>query len=65
MMPEVSGMDVWEQLTPSQRALCVFMTGGTFTERAEQFLAENSVPVLEKPFTATTLDELLKRARSS
>lgn len=64
MMPEVSGIDVWEQLTPPQRQSLVFMTGGTFTERAERFLAEQKPVVLEKPFTATTLEGLLQRAQS-
>ena len=64
MMPEVSGIDVWEQLTPTQRQLFVFMTGGTFTERAERFLATAKPPVLEKPFTATTLEGLLLRAQT-
>ena len=63
MMPEVSGIDVWEQLTAPQRQIFVFMTGGTFTERAERFLASAKPPVLEKPFTATTLEGLLQRAR--
>ncbi|MDP1823791.1 MAG: PAS domain-containing protein [Archangium sp.] len=62
MMPEVSGIDVWEQLTPAQRQIFVFMTGGTFTERAERFLAATNPPVLEKPFTATTLEGLLLKA---
>lgn len=64
MMPEVSGIDVWEQLTPAQRQVFVFMTGGTFTERAELFLNAAKPPVLAKPFTATTLDGLLRRAQS-
>ena len=64
MMPEVSGIEVWEQLTPAQRQIFVFMTGGTFTERAERFLAAARPPVLEKPFTATTLEGLLERAQS-
>jgi two-component system, NtrC family, sensor kinase len=64
MMPEVSGIDVWEQITPAQRQIFVVMTGGTFTERAERFLAEAKPAVLEKPFTATTLEGLLKRAQS-
>ena len=64
MMPEVSGIDVWEQLTPTQRQGVVFMTGGTFTERAERFLAEHRPTVLEKPFTATTLEGLLDRSQS-
>jgi CheY-like chemotaxis protein len=64
MMPEVSGIDVWEQLSPAQRHTFVFMTGGTFTERAERFLAATNPPMLEKPFTATTLEGLLQRAQS-
>ncbi|MFT3709836.1 MAG: ATP-binding protein [Archangium sp.] len=64
MMPDVSGIEVWEQLSPAQRAQCVFMTGGTFTDRAEKFLAERSVSVIEKPFTSATLEGILKRAHS-
>ncbi len=64
MMPEVSGIDVWEQISPELRQIFVFMTGGTFTERAEHFLNDVKPPVLEKPFTATTLEGLLKRAQS-
>ncbi len=64
MMPEVSGIDVWDQLDPALRPSVVFMTGGTFTDRAEQFLNDVNPPVLEKPFTASTLEGLLKRAQS-
>ncbi len=64
MMPDVSGIDLWEQLAPALRPCVVFMTGGTFTERAERFLNDVKPPVLEKPFTATTLEGLLKRAQS-
>jgi PAS domain S-box-containing protein len=63
MMPELSGIDVWERLNERQRQIFVFMTGGTFTERAERFLAETRPAVLEKPFTATTLEGLLLRAQ--
>jgi PAS domain S-box-containing protein len=64
MMPDASGMDVWEQLSPEQRQRFVFMTGGTFTARAERFLETHRPAVLEKPFTATTLEGLLLRAQS-
>ena len=64
MMPEVSGIDVWEQVSAEHRAIFVFMTGGTFTERAERFLATARPPVLDKPFTSTTLEGLLQRAQS-
>lgn len=64
MMPETSGIDVWEKLSAEQHEKFVFMTGGTFTERAERFLAEAKPQVLEKPFTATTLEELLRRTQT-
>jgi CheY-like chemotaxis protein/anti-sigma regulatory factor (Ser/Thr protein kinase) len=60
MMPEISGMDLWEHLTPAQRRRCVFMTGGTFTERASRFMAEAQPPLLEKPFTSLSLEALLQ-----
>jgi len=59
MMPEVSGMDIWDHLNDRQRSHCVFMTGGTFTERAEKFLNEKAPPLLEKPFTTASLERLL------
>ncbi|MEW6430920.1 MAG: ATP-binding protein [Myxococcota bacterium] len=62
MMADVSGLDVWERLgaiEPSQRRCFIFMTGGTFTERARRFLEEKRPPVLEKPFTASAFATLL------
>jgi signal transduction histidine kinase/ActR/RegA family two-component response regulator len=53
MMPEISGMDVYESLRltdPSLLKRVVLMTGGAFTARAAQFLAEREPPLLEKPF---------------
>lgn len=64
MMPELSGIEVWEQLTSVQRARFVFMTGGTFTDRAEAFMAAHTPSVLPKPFSAASLDDLLLRAQS-
>ncbi|MFZ5441515.1 MAG: ATP-binding protein [Myxococcota bacterium] len=61
MMPEISGVDLWEQLTTEQQQQVVFMTGGTFTERTERFLNDVNPPLLDKPFTATTLEGLLQR----
>jgi CheY-like chemotaxis protein len=53
MMPEMNGEDVyreatrrWPQLAPG----FVFVTGGAFTPRGRQFLANVDAPVLEKPF---------------
>lgn len=62
MMPDVSGLDVWEHLgtlDPAQRRSFIFMTGGTFTERARRFIDEVRPPVLEKPFTASAFANLL------
>lgn len=59
MMPELTGMDLHAELSrvrPEQAARMVFMTGGTFTDRAQQFLAEHGRVQLQKPFRH---DELL------
>ena len=53
MMPSVTGMDVYDalsRLVPDQAARMVFLTGGAFTPRAEQFLAEIGDRLLDKPF---------------
>jgi PAS domain S-box-containing protein len=62
MMPDVSGIDVYERLCASWPELAsrfVFMTGGAFTERARTFLRENRVRRIAKPFTLDRIDELL------
>ncbi|MFO0758799.1 MAG: ATP-binding protein [Byssovorax sp.] len=66
IMPEVTGMDLHEDLRASRPELCermIFMTGGTFTARARTFLAGVNNPVLEKPFDLDTLSAVL-RARA-
>jgi len=53
MMPEISGMDVYESLRlidPTLRGRVVLMTGGAFTARARQFVSEIDALVIEKPF---------------
>lgn len=58
MMPEVSGMDVYEAIMeerPDLAARFIFMTGGAFTERARAFLERVPNPKLEKPFDSKTL----------
>ncbi|MBL8918436.1 MAG: response regulator [Myxococcaceae bacterium] len=62
MMPGRSGIDVYEQLAASRPELLdrvVMMTGGTFTARAESFLASTPCRVLQKPFGADELRRLL------
>ncbi|MCU0682693.1 MAG: response regulator [Polyangiaceae bacterium] len=60
LMPELTGMDVYEQVRaarPGAEQRMVFMTGGAFTERGQAFLATVPNQVLVKPFSP---DELLR-----
>lgn len=62
MMPEVSGMDVYETIFEERPDLAerfIFMTGGAFTERARAFLERVPNPKLEKPFDGKTLRMLV------
>jgi signal transduction histidine kinase/CheY-like chemotaxis protein len=69
MMPGTNGMDVYASaiaVFPFLASRFVFMTGGAFTPRAKAFLAETSLPRLEKPFrieAVTALLEQKKRAK--
>jgi PAS domain S-box-containing protein len=62
IMPEVSGIDFYEQLgqvDPLLRHKVVFLSGGAFTDRAQSFL--DSVPNrrLAKPFDVDALNAVL------
>ncbi|HEU0031382.1 MAG TPA: ATP-binding protein [Kofleriaceae bacterium] len=64
MMPEMSGMDFYDELRRDHPELVdrvVFVTGGAFTSAAHAFL--DSIPNvrLEKPFDAKTIRETLKQ----
>jgi PAS domain S-box-containing protein len=64
MMPDVTGMDVYEAMQrekPSLASRFVFVTGGAFTVRAREFMDTVSAPRLEKPFAMKTLLDLLRR----
>jgi PAS domain S-box-containing protein len=55
MMPHISGVDLFESVAssnPEQARRFVFMTGGAFTVRTQQFLATTTNPYLLKPFSA-------------
>ncbi|MEM9074065.1 MAG: ATP-binding protein, partial [Myxococcota bacterium] len=68
MMPEVSGMDVFDAVqrdAPSMAERFVFMTGGAFTPRARRFLDQVSNLCLEKPFDLGAVRELAQRAVQS
>ena len=62
MMPEVSGMEVYREVTaklPESASRFVFMTGGAFTPDAREFLETASVVCLEKPFELRQIRELV------
>jgi CheY-like chemotaxis protein/two-component sensor histidine kinase len=63
MMPEMSGMDLYEQLrneVPEQAQRMVFLTGGAFTSRARDFLRDVENPRLEKPVEIEALRALVR-----
>lgn len=62
MMPDVSGEHVFRAVaehTPGLLPRFVFMTGGAFTERAQEFLAHFPGRQLEKPFNIDEVELLL------
>lgn len=68
MMPEVSGMDLYERVSavrPALAARFVFMTGGAFTERARAFLKAHRPRRIEKPFPLERVEELLAELRDA
>jgi nitrogen-specific signal transduction histidine kinase/ActR/RegA family two-component response regulator len=62
MMPDVSGEHVFRAVSERAPGLLprfVFMTGGAFTERAQEFLARFAGRQLEKPFNIDEVELLL------
>ncbi|MBI2892566.1 MAG: PAS domain S-box protein [Deltaproteobacteria bacterium] len=62
MMPEMTGMDLYEELSrshPGQLERIIFLTGGAFTERAESFLEEVPNTRVQKPFDLASLRALI------
>jgi two-component system, NtrC family, sensor kinase len=63
MMPGLSGMDLHDELARSRPEMAerlVFMTGGAYTVRAQEFLARVPNARLEKPFRPEALDRALR-----
>ena len=63
MMPDVTGMDLYEQLRREQPAIAeriVFVTGGSFTRRSSEFLETIAHRSLEKPFDLQRLRALVR-----
>jgi CheY-like chemotaxis protein len=64
MMPEMSGMDLYEELVrrgSKTAARMVFITGGAFTQAAKKFLDRVPNARIEKPFGVTTLRQLVRK----
>jgi PAS domain S-box-containing protein len=64
MMPEMTGMQLYEELKerdPAEAARIVFMTGGAFTAAAREFFETVNNPRIEKPFSARELRELINQ----
>lgn len=64
MMPELSGMELYRQVTAARPALAahfIFMTGGVFTAEAEEFLRAVKAPRLLKPFAVAEIERLIAR----
>jgi PAS domain S-box-containing protein len=62
IMPQVSGMDFYEQLgqvDPLLRHRVVFLSGGAFTDRAQSFLESVPNRRLNKPFDVDALTAVL------
>jgi CheY-like chemotaxis protein len=62
MMPNVTGMDLYEQiaeLAPAQAARMIFMTGGAFTTQAQDFLETTKNAYIEKPISLEKLRDLV------
>ena len=62
MMPNVSGIDVYNTLRDTEPELAkriVFLTGGSFTPRTTQFLESVANPTVSKPFSIDSLRALV------
>jgi PAS domain S-box-containing protein len=62
MLPDVSGIDVYEQAVAARPELAprfVFLTGGAFQDRAREFLQSVDNARLEKPFDLDVLERLV------
>ncbi len=65
MMPEITGMDLYEAivlLDPALAGRFAFMTGGAFTARAQRFLSSVPNPHIEKPFKLEDLRAFVRSA---
>lgn len=64
MMPNMSGMDFFEQVTkrvPELAERIVFLTGGAFSPRSEEFLRASHNVCLSKPFSREAVTTVVRR----
>lgn len=67
MMPNTTGMDVHQHVQntcPHLLSTMVFISGGTFTQRARDFIASDEIKVLSKPIQMQNLMNLVKQVHS-
>ncbi|HSO40289.1 MAG TPA: response regulator [Labilithrix sp.] len=63
MMPNMSGMDFFDALaerSPEQAARIVFLTGGAFSRRSEEFLRGSQNVCLPKPFSREAVSSVVR-----
>ncbi len=63
MMPNMSGMDFFDALalrSPDQAARIVFLTGGAFSRRSEDFLRDSHNVCLPKPFSREAVSSVVR-----
>lgn len=63
MMPEMTGMELYEVLNksvPDQASRMIFMTGGAFAPEAAKFLQQRTATI-EKPFRPSALRDMLQK----
>jgi PAS domain S-box-containing protein len=64
MMPEQNGEDFYKELNrvaPDQAKRMIFMTGGAFTARSEEFLRSSPVPQVAKPISLEMLQGAIRQ----
>jgi CheY-like chemotaxis protein len=62
MMPGMTGMEFYAELTehfPQHAASVAFLSGGTFTSEANDFISEGDHALIEKPFRPDQLREVV------
>lgn len=63
MMPEITGIDLYERLRVERPELgkkLIFMTGGIFTLQGQEFLKSSPIRTIEKPFQINSLRQLIR-----